>query len=92
MADKHDTLETLKGNTIFDFQDFVDARWQKQMDFKNNFRREWDANHEKVEKKMDENNKRLEALREELIEFALGEDNAKNWRNNYKVKIVISKL
>lgn len=89
MADKYDTLETLKGNTSFDFQDFLDKKWQDTVDLNKNFKRERDANLEKFIKKLEEDRKRLEVLREEIIEFALGEEAAKDWRMNYRIKIVI---
>jgi hypothetical protein len=91
MSDKYDTLETLKGNTSFDFQDFIDKKWQETKDLNHIHRRERDANLEKFIAKLEQDRKRLEALREELVEFALGEDAANDWRQNYCIKIVIVK-
>jgi hypothetical protein len=91
MSDKYDTLESIKGNTSYDFQEFIDAKWQETKDLNDNFRRERDANLEKFINKLEEDRKRLELLREELVEYALGEEEASNWRMNYRIKIVITK-
>ena len=91
MTDKYETFETLKGNTSFDYQDFIDKKWQETKDLNDNFQRERDANLEKFITKLEQDRKRLEALREELVEFALGKETAKDWRMNYRIKIVICK-
>lgn len=91
MTDKYETFETLKGNTSFDYQDFIDKKWQETKDLNDNFQRERDANLEKFITKLEQDRKRLEALREELVEFALGKETVKDWRMNYRIKIVIQK-
>lgn len=99
-AEVHDMIETLKGHRVIDFQEFEDSKHQEIRNFKRQFNRDWNANHEKVEKQMEEKVKMIHALGEEWVELAYPEEIQKNslfqtpiqqnlWKKNISIKIVI---
>lgn len=88
--EKNELVENLKGNKVLDFDQFIDKKGLELIQFKKQFKRDWNANHEKVEKQMDENIKRLNSLCEEWIE-ELYPDEKSSWKYNYDIQIVISK-
>lgn len=90
--ENNELIEILKGNQVINFETFVDNKYSECNNFKKQFRRDWDANHEKIEKKMEEKAKALEALKEEWLEIAFPNDRhiASN-ACQYNIQIVISK-
>lgn len=89
-AEKNELIEKIKGNRVIDFQEFIDSKFNEQQAFKKQFKRDWNANHEKIEKQMEEKQKALNALAEEWLEQAYPEE--KNiWKHQYAIQIVISK-
>lgn len=87
-SEKHDMMETLKGHYVIDFQEFEDSKNEQIRKFKKEFKRDWNANHEKVEKQMEEKVKMIHALGEEWLEQAYPDENS-IWKKNVSIKIVI---
>ena len=86
-----ETFDKIAGQYTIDFREFIDLQHDKVKQFKKDFKRDWNANHEKVEKQMEEKVKQLNALAEELLELA--EPDEKNiWKHEYEMKIVIKKI
>jgi hypothetical protein len=89
--EKNELVETLKGNQVINFQTFVDNKYSERDAFKKQFKRDWDSNHEKVEKKMEEKEKALHSLREEWLEIAFPNDrHIATKAYKYNIQIVIS--
>ena len=89
-AEKNKMIEEIKGNQVIDFQEFIDSKFDQLQKFKKEFKRDWNANHEKIEKQLDEKRKQLEVLAEEWLEIAYPTE--KNvWKHEYTIQIVISK-
>jgi hypothetical protein len=72
-AEKNKLIENLKGNKVLDFQEYADSKYLEREAFKKQFKRDWNANHEKIEKQMEEKEKALKALKEEWLETAFPE-------------------
>jgi hypothetical protein len=89
-SEKNKLIETLKGNQVIDFQEFIDSKWEEQQAFKKQFKRDWNSNHEKIEKQMEEKQKELNALAEEWVELAYP-DEKNPWKHEHEIQIVISK-
>lgn len=89
--EKNELIETLKGNRVINFQTFVDNKYLERAAFKKQFTRDWDSNHEKIEKKMEEKEKALTALKEEWLEIAFPNDrHIASKAYKYNIQIVIS--
>lgn len=83
-------IEILKGNKIIDFEKFCDDKYTERDNFKKQFKRDWNSNHEKIEKQMEEKEKALRTLKEEWLELAFPEE--KHIASNsykYNIQIVI---
>jgi hypothetical protein len=84
------TFDTLADQFTINFQEFIDSKFQDQQDFKKKFKRDWNSNHEKVEKQMEEKQKQLQMLAEEFLELA--NPTEKNlWKHEYDITVVIKK-
>lgn len=89
--ENNELIETLKGNQVINFQTFVDNKYSERDAFKKQFRRDWDSNHEKIEKKMEEKERALTALKEEWLEIAFPNDrHIASKARKYDIQIVIS--
>jgi len=96
MASKNDKqvlIETIKANgpvRSFGYYEFLDAKHDDLVKLKELLKPDWDANSEKVVKKREEEYKKLEALGEELRNYAFqGEQSS--WRHFYDITVMISK-
>jgi hypothetical protein len=84
------TFDKLADQFTLDYQDYLDTKHSEQQAFKKQFKRDWNSNHEKVEKQMEEKQKQLNALAEEWIEIAYPDE--KNiWKHEYDITVVIKK-
>jgi hypothetical protein len=88
---EHNTLiESLKGNKVIDFQSFVDNKYTQRDNFKKQFKRDWNSNHEKIEKEMEQKEKALQSLKEEWLELAFpDEKHIATKAYKYQLQIVI---
>lgn len=84
------TFDTLADQFTIDFQEFIDNKFTEQQAFKKQFKRDWNSNHEKVEKQMEEKQKQLQCLAEEWIELA-HPDEKNIWKHEYDITVVIKK-
>jgi len=90
-AEKTKMIEQIKGNEIIDFDAFIDHKWEEIRLFKQQFRRDWNSNHEKVEKQMEEKVRLLESLREEWLEI-IHPDDKDNYKRNVEIQITIIEI
>mgnify|MGYP003629545866 FL=1 len=83
-------IENLKGNKVIDFQLFEDSKYNERKNFKKQFKREWNSNHDKIEKEMELKEKALKDLKEQWLESAFpDEKNIASFSFKYKIQIVI---
>lgn len=89
--EKNTLIESLKGNKVLDFQEFVDNKYRERETFKKQFKRDWNTNHEKIEKQMEQKEKDLRALKEEWLETAFpNEKHIASSAYKYNIQIIIS--
>jgi hypothetical protein len=84
------TFDKIANQYTIDFQEFIDSKFDEQLAFKKQFKRDWNSNHEKVEKQMEEKAKQLNVLAEEWIEMAYP-DEKNTWKHEYEITVVIKK-
>ena len=85
-----ETFDKVAGQFTIDFQEFIDMQYTKVQKFKKDFKRDWNANHEKIEKQMEEKIKQLNVLAEEFLELAEPEEKH-HWKHEYEITVVIKK-
>ena len=84
------TFDRLANQYTLDFQDYISDKNAEQEAFKKQFKRDWNANHEKVVKQMEEKQKQLQSLSEEWLE--IGFPNEKHhWKHEYEITVVIKR-
>lgn len=89
--ENNELIETLRGNQVINFQTFVDNKSSERDAFKKQFKRDWDSNHEKIERKMEEKERALTALKEEWLEIAFPNDRhiaSKAYKYNIQIVII----
>jgi hypothetical protein len=88
--EKNELVEALKGNKVINFQQYCDDKYTERDSFKKQFKRDWNSNHEKIEKQMEEKEKALQSLKEEWLELAFpNERHIASKAYKYNIQIVI---
>ena len=90
-AEKNELIEIIKGNKVINFQQYQDEKSEERNAFKKQFKRDWNANHEKIEKQMEEKEKALRLLKEEWLEIAYPDDkHIASKAYKYNIQIIIT--
>lgn len=84
------TFDKLANQFTINFQEYIDTKYTEQQAFKKQFKRDWNSNHEKVEKQMEEKQKQLQVLAEEWLEMAFPDEKS-IWKHEYEITVVIKK-
>jgi hypothetical protein len=88
--DKNRVMENLKGNFVIDFQAFEDSKHDEVQRFNKQFARDWNADHEKVQKQMIEKIRIIHQIGDEFLE-QVGVDDKLKYKHNWFIQIVIGK-